>query len=77
MATVSPINKEVAVGRQHLTMRAEFRHADETGIGQAHGLVGVFAEQAKNIRDQSGKPTLAATDAIDAEFIDVARDGQK
>ena len=29
------------------------------------------------LRDQSGKPTLAATDAIDAEFIDVARDGQK
>ena len=29
------------------------------------------------LRDQGGKPTLAATDAIDAEFIDVARDEQK
>ena len=46
---LAPINEKIPVRRENLAVVVQLRHANKTRIGQAHRLVGIFAEKIQNI----------------------------
>src|SRR5262249_12570586 len=48
LATVSPVDAEVRIGRQKKWVRCRLAHSDETRVGEAHGDVGILLHQTPN-----------------------------
>ena len=55
MAAVASIAFEIGVGGHDNRVGEGFTHADEAGIGQAHGDVGVFGTQIKHLEQFVGQ----------------------
>ncbi len=45
VAAMPAVNPKVPVQRQHTTLALLFGHADQAGIGQGHGNIGIASDQ--------------------------------
>ena len=59
-----PVNREVGIQRQDTMIVLDFRHADDTGVGQRHWGISVFSQQTVHRADMLLQPERQGQRAI-------------